>query len=1125
MKINFLFMPIKFLITTLLFSILCLVNIPFAKENEEKVLGLENNVEYKNQLNIDEAKKGRSDDYYEIARFSVEPGLLRSYLTFTLYNDTTISHTFVLNIIGYSEGEKVEEQNILLTSNRDTVILLQQHTQSLDKNINIDYKVFLKLRYGDETNPSKIHYSIKLSNLLFSQSQLVYLIVSIIFFILILFLLKEGIQRKILNYNWGDSYWAKGVDYLARVLIVILILDEIGLFLNEWDINNFIFSGFRFIIGLPGVSHLVFVSNFVIILPATYRIVINFFSKYEDNTQELLSTFGSITNLKEYKPKYAFLISLMIFSISILIWNGQCLIWDEYDIVGIKNFSLSFWLVVPVILLPIILMIIIARKITALGRYKSNSFYLTANAQGFYIVSTIFFLSFSQTMITKIIVLLPLINKLREFGIKIIRGVPPKDKISEYLLIPSSIDENLKFINYLILTTSSFLLIIYWQLAITPFPPLNSVYPKTFTISLLYTLYILFYFFVVSGNKLFIAKSFLWIILTLIILHFLPLIMPQWFIYKSELPEKYSIIAMFSFIMNLTQSSILFFTLHIFIFITFYLLIYAYIIKEKLFRSDFYEYQFFKRYFLLSIYSQSFLMLSFFVIVFILVAISKASIIIVLEILPKEVLFLLSILPLTFLFLLLIQGAPKTIFEEIMKVGGVDLVNRIKTNNRFLSLYKVWNDNKISKRGILFFLTSLVVVWLIFYTILSYLPSLAENTNFKLLWFKELNSDKDYFFDIKETKHNLIFSGFLNVHCFDKKSGELFWSKDKYAPITSIVNDSLIWIADKKNIELINIFNGETLHSRSIINRDQNVNVEDVRPSGLFNFYGNYVSAKEGVNLIVIDAFSGLEKFRIKDIKSPLPYQKGGPLVWKNSSDEIWFSDINSRPFKSFELKDSIIHIISYPQDILVFTADSIFSLNGTAKRKWSIASPLNSELSHTIDCSIYDSSIVLAVNGDLVFFLSRKDGTIFNQVSGFAYHYSYRPTIPFNDLLLKNEFGVLLLDNDKNQFSFFDELGSRKFVFAYKNKYGYFNENFVVSLSKESIYIADGAFLRKYSISDNKMMYEDTYQLVIKDTHSKFIKYNLSLLKPISMLVSGNRIYWTNFRGIFAAEYFGEEL
>ena len=64
----------------------------------------------------------------------------------------------------------------------------------------------------------------------------------------------------------------KVVTSVSIMLLILSLLDEVGLFLNEWYFYPKVFSMLRSIMGLPGVSYLVYFANFALLIPFFYQI-------------------------------------------------------------------------------------------------------------------------------------------------------------------------------------------------------------------------------------------------------------------------------------------------------------------------------------------------------------------------------------------------------------------------------------------------------------------------------------------------------------------------------------------------------------------------------------------------------------------------------------------------------------------------------------------------------------------------------------------------------------------------------------------------------------------------------------------------------------------------------------
>lgn len=1087
----------------------------FSQNTTKQYIHLSNDSVYVGTFSVD-----NHSDKFEIARFTTRPKYLRSYLDIELDTKPDTGKTFSLLIKGYHNNELIESHEIFFVSKIDTSIMLRKKTSAVDKNIEIDYRVLIeqRLERGDNI---LINYKMGLTSILVSNRQLIYLGINLIIVLGILLSLKSSIQNKILNYNWNKSRWAKVIDFTARSLILILFFDEFGLFLKEWGVNFALFSVFRFILGIPGVSHLIFVANFIIIIPSSFRIISYLASRYEENYDEMLATFGNIERYEDYKSRHAFLWSLLIFNISLLLWYGQCLIGDEYDLSGYEFFTLSFGLATLVLFLLVTVMVVIAKKLELLKHYKTKTFHYTSNIQYLFQILTVFFLSFSQTMITKIIVLLPLINKLREVSFRIIKSIPPKEKISETFLINFAIYNKISLLSFIVLTTSSFILILNWQLAITPYPPLDSSYIKGYTISIFYTLYILLYFFIVNLKKMQQLISILWILFTITILHFLNLFAPEWFGIKIDEIERFNFLQVNSELVGPYLTSLLPLLFHLISISIIYILIDNCRIEEKLFLTNFDNNNLFKRYFFQRGYSASLALVIFFFLVFGITLTnltSENSLLI--EAYHFQVAIVFSTSPLIFIILTIFQNHDRNLFKEVFNYGGNDLIEKLKHRNRFLLLYKSWNNNKLSPKGIIYFFLSLLFTFIIFHSTFYLVPRLIlSNTDFKLLWSVH-NYEGDFLYNIDESKDCLLVNGLRNTLCIDKKSGEILWQKklDGPFPILSIVKDSLLWIADRERIELININTQDIYYSRLTADKFGNYYSRLTKTWESFIKYDSLVLVKEGETIYVLDSQSGVEKLIIKNVNSPLPHLRGGPIVYKNKKSDLWFYCNDEKPNKMGSMTDSIIHIISYPEEIIIITSENILLINKEGKIKWSIPLFINLDDSpEEIDCKLFDNNIIFAFNRDKVFYVSRLDGKIVNKVTGLRYAFLSKPRNPFNKVITDNDNGILLYDNVANKFLLFDENGLLLTEFAIPNE---FTNSSYIYLSNKFLYLLDIFSLYTYTVQNGELFTKDNYQFVNENSNSQFLIANLGKLEPHAVKVSENKLYWTNFRGIFTAEY-----
>jgi len=1064
----------------------------------------------------------RTNSEFNLIKFNLHPIYSGHELEFTVLNKFDSTDYLALRLTGEINNKIVEQVYIdSLKPNQNYKVVLKENSHILDLSSTINYTVYLIVKKHNVNIEKTLKYEVDVKRVLISGELITFLIIGFLFFSVMIFFLKDKNISKVLHHDWGNFRWARVVDYIARTLIIILLLDEIGFFLKEWGINIFIFKYFEFFLRIPLISYAVFIANFIIIIPATYKIFVNYFENLYSNSSDMIAVFYDSKNFNTYKKKYAFIISLFILVLSYIVWISQCFIWNEFKFNDVTPYTIAFWMAAILLILPVILMSIIPVRISKL----SNDFKFVdskINTRSNFIFLSIFFLSFSQTMITNILVLLPLINKLRNFSYSIINRIPPINKISEYDIIPNENSRNWEIFNFTLLTTSTITLLTFWQTAITPFPPLESFYPKAFTISLLYMTYILLYFLLVNTKSFYRIKSVFWILITLFILYGLPVFYPHLFVSADNYSEiRFYFINAFYETDLLVGGILLYFVIHIIAVYNLYGVYTLQNMKENLFSSDFNNNKLFKKYFFYICHKNSiisvFFIYAFFFTVFFFTKIGELM---VLNPLHKDIAYFISALPLVFVFYDLIGQRAKRIYNEILKFSGPVTIDKLIKRNSFLKIYKCWNEGRTSLTGWLLSLFAIVIVYFVFFLTITTLLDSSIKTEFKLLWY---NKDRftENVIDIKETKDNLICTEEKGVRILSKIDGNTIFTFPTYnVPLISVIDDSLLWISDSKEISLLNIESGQLLYKKRLL---QNKNKSWIEDNYNINclYTENYAVIKEYNNLSIYDAVNNKTVLKVNNVNSPLSILRDGYPLWRNSKNEFCYYSNKLKIVPNLIFTKSILLLVSLKDNFIVIDNDSTHLFDYSGRKIWTIINYTSKNNLHVFDCIDKNSILFFAVNGDSLIALNKVNGKKIWQLEN--HYYAFLPYQYFNlgqnkDLILKNDNLILVTDSKSNYFEFV-EVNSGNIVQKIPRKEFYGIQPITAILKDNTLYSISFLSFNEYSISSQKYELQDTYIINIKNKYSHFFKYDLFELTPLSLLVSSDRIYFSNEKGVFALE------
>ena len=189
----------------------------------------------------------------------------------------------------------------------------------------------------------------------------------------------------------------KLIGITSTALLLLLMVDEVGLLLNEWGINFVLFDFTRRFISIPGIAHLVYLANLYVATYAAKEMSRKFLTEYTDDETTLEA--GSNTR------------AIQVMALSLLMMTVQLTLYETYSANLTAVSKVIFYCVFIVILVvPPIMMLIKSVFMT-----KENIDSSKKKGYGWLII---LFVSLTQTMITKVIVIyntiLGIKNKLSE---------------------------------------------------------------------------------------------------------------------------------------------------------------------------------------------------------------------------------------------------------------------------------------------------------------------------------------------------------------------------------------------------------------------------------------------------------------------------------------------------------------------------------------------------------------------------------------------------------------------------------------------------------------------------------------------------------------------------------------
>jgi len=289
----------------------------------------------------------------------------------------------------------------------------------------------------------------------------------------------------------------------ALLLTYLLLVDEVGLLVNEWGSNITLFSITRFFISLPLISQSVYLASTVIIVLTVKKLAYH----------QLKNTGISFDHIK-HNIVYLQLVVLIISFLTFFLQEALVMIRLMPRLYLAKFFLYAFLFFVPAVLL----FITLTRNHDSTHVDKSTTRLLNL---------TILFLSLCQSIVAKAIV-------LHELFLSIKNKISNSNKKSDPLLLCSTVTSNsfLSKFNLIIIISSLLPIMLIWLSQVSALPPITTIYPKGISISLCLTTAVLMYPTIEAFSEKFWSFSRLLFAPLFLIFMYSPFVLggPEWFL-------------------------------------------------------------------------------------------------------------------------------------------------------------------------------------------------------------------------------------------------------------------------------------------------------------------------------------------------------------------------------------------------------------------------------------------------------------------------------------------------------------------------------------------------------------------------------------------------------------------
>jgi len=796
---------------------------------------------------------------------------------------------------------------------------------------------------------------------------------------------KEHWQQKLLHYNWKESRLAKTADYTARVLLIVLLLDESLQVFNEWG-SPVPYAGFitKFL-SLPFISYSLFIANMVILLPASYSIINSLLErKLTEGSPDL--SLSQITERSDYAKRYALLSAFFMLACSLPFVVLQCLIWDEFSLSGAYIFSATTPLLIIEFLMLTGNLFLFQKRLKDLSGQNPSHDPKSILARNVSLL-TLFFITFSQTMITKALVLISLISGLRKIGFKILKRIPPEGMTSEVSLANVQMTDRFRFFAFMFLVTTILSFIFLWQMAVTPFSPLGSIYIKPVTISMLYMSFIILYIFIEGDTRKYRKyKTVAWLVYSFFILYITPVLLPE--IYQPGNSEVTSI-WIIADLPGIGASSVIIVLafLQLISIISFSMHFQAEARKTEFIEKKQYYTDEFISYYLIETPYRNLILVTVTVLVIYNLALSTE---LPIQILPEIIVYILSFPPAA-VFILGSLMPRNGIFQTVHTHGGMEAVEHLRSQYPFLRLHKEWNDNRINPFGLLIKAASWLIVWIISFSSISLTISHASSSDFSVSREVKYQTESVSTY-LLDADNYFILNDSLRITGYDKKSGtELFSFTNLNGPTRVIQeNDSLYWLLDNSTVSLRNIRKDEAVF------RHNSVGTKSVNTPNLF-LNDSTAAIIDSAGFSVFNRYSLQPVTSIINTNTAFPIARGGSFVWQDEATDIWLLSSGKATPLSVHLFDTLHTIFSFPDVVFGLSATALHYIDHRAKNQWKFQLSENADVKNaSIDCEITDSVLVVGIDEETFAFESfsgrllwQKPRNIIQTKTKYPYDYS----------------------------------------------------------------------------------------------------------------------------------------
>ncbi|HLP71802.1 MAG TPA: hypothetical protein VK155_02795 [Bacteroidales bacterium] len=738
---------------------------------------------------------------------------------------------------------------------------------------------------------------------------------------------------------------------------------------------------------LPGLSQLVFLANLGLVIPATYYLSDGLLDQIKKQNSEYTEKWNGYIL---FKLKYSLTISFFVLTVTLLFFLIQCLAYNEFGL----DEKLD-----PVFLM-IYIIIIFSGMITALFNIIKLSRRIGKEHNPFshqpwceknfmYFTLIIAFMSLAQTMITKVILLLSLVDwaapAVIKFLGKLAPAMTPKDT-----QIKSSYERTISELtsasfwhklNFFFLTTSALVLLILYQFHCSPYPPSNSAFPKTETISGLYMIYMLAYLLIGKGKHIFV-QSVLWILATIIILYGTPVLFPSWYLPSID-PPGISAIDAIEKISGIWTSVVFVFVIHMGICIVFISLYYSTELKEFLIRNKYNSVLHFNKFLFLRLFLMEYfyyvLFGFFFLIIFgsefysiirTISRVAKPDMIVKLEL----IIFLLPV----FIYHILNKTSKRNtiddIREDVVKFGEEGTVESLVENIRLLKFFRSWNNNctKLQQNTFLFILTGFFGLFL---AACMFVPRLFDHEQVKVSWIHKIKSNElPKYSLLRDYANMVIFNSKDSLFCAEQETGTLKWKLPLKIKQAEKLDENSLILMTEDELFALTLDSCKRIWTADIsgmeISNDTNTTLSKL---GLFSV----LRRRNEIN--IFDNSSGESIFSSGISYSVEPVEYGGSLFLVSNEDVLQKIDPKGDVLDINNFQDSVMKMHSFKDILAIMTNDKLMVYNFHGELQWMKSIPAKGMAYNIIEAG----SCICINSQDTIKGYRKKDGSEIWSLSG----------------------------------------------------------------------------------------------------------------------------------------------